>query len=99
MRRALVRTLAVLAIAAGGVAVASVPASATENPNDPVCVLNQPTWLRAEPWGWVLRTLEPGRGFRVHLITGGNVYGNWYYGHSAEAPWQDGWIPAGNCNF
>lgn len=95
MKRTIVRALAVAAIVAGGAAVVSTPASASES-GGPICILTENTWLRAEPTGWVLRTLSAGRGFRVH---GGSSdwYGNWYYGHGAEAPGQDGWIPAGNC--
>lgn len=99
MKRKLVRALAVMAIVAAGSAVASAPAFASEELGGPICVTNQNTWLRAEPWGFVLRTLSPGRGFRVHGSYGGDPWQTWYYGHGAEAPWQDGWIPAANCNW
>ncbi|GIH02615.1 hypothetical protein Rhe02_06820 [Rhizocola hellebori] len=98
MKHKLVRAVAVVAIAFAGSAVAAAPAHASEL-GGPLCITNQPTWLRDQPWGSVLRTLSPGRGFRVHWAYGGSDIGAWYYGHGAEAPGQDGWIPAGNCNF
>lgn len=98
MKRHLVRALAVLAVVGAGVSVTAVPASASES-GGPICILNQNTWLRDMPWGSVLRTLGAGRGFRVHGGYGGSDIQSWYYGHGAEAPDQDGWIPAANCNF
>jgi hypothetical protein len=93
----LVRAVAVLAFAVGGTAVAAAPASASDMPGF-LCITNQNTWLRTDPWGSVLRTIEPGRGFRAHIISGGSDRQNWYYGHGADVPWQDGWIPAANCS-
>ncbi|RLK09751.1 hypothetical protein DER29_6313 [Micromonospora sp. M71_S20] len=98
MKRKVVRVLAVMAVVAAGSAVASTPAAASDGPGD-ICVTNQATWLRDQPWGDVLRTLSPGRGFRVHSIYGGSDIQTWYYGHGAEAPGQDGWIPAANCSW
>jgi hypothetical protein len=97
MKRTLVRALVIAAIAAGGTAVAVTPAHASDL-GGPICILNQNTWLRWAPWSFVIRTLSAGRGFRVQ---GGQSdgYETWYYGHGAEAPEQDGWIPATNCNF
>ncbi len=97
MKRTLGRVLAVIAIVTAGSAVAATPASASET-GGPLCITNQSTWLRAEPWGFVLRTLSPGRGFRIHGMAGGDPWQTWYYGHGAEAPGQDGWIPAANCD-
>ncbi|WP_416903019.1 hypothetical protein [Micromonospora echinospora] len=98
MKRNVVRVLAVMTVLATGTAVASTPAAASDTPGD-ICVTNQSTWLRDQPWGNVLRTLSPGRGFRVHSMYGGSDIQTWYYGHGAEAPGQDGWIPAANCNW
>jgi hypothetical protein len=98
MKRNFVRVLTAVAIGVTGVAVAATPAAASEIGGS-VCVTNQSTWLRDMPWGSVLRTLSPGRGFRVHSIYGGSDIQTWYYGHGAEAPGQDGWIPAANCNW
>jgi hypothetical protein len=98
MKHKLVRALAVVALAVSGSAVAAAPAHASELGGG-VCITNQNTWLRDQPWGGVLRTLSAGRGFRVHGGMIDDVLGSWYYGHGAEATWQDGWIPAGNCNF
>jgi hypothetical protein len=98
MKRKLVRALTVAAIVVAGTAVAATPTHASET-GGPVCIINQATWLRDMPWGGVLRTLSPGRGFRVHSVYGGSDIQTWYYGHGAEATWQDGWIPAANCNF
>ncbi len=97
MKRKLGRTLVVMAMVATGSAVAAAPASASELGGG-ICVLNQNTWLRDMPWGGVLRTLGGGQGFRVHWKYGGSDIQTWYYGHGAEAPGQDGWIPATNCN-
>ncbi|MFI6822564.1 hypothetical protein ACIBJE_16655 [Micromonospora sp. NPDC050187] len=97
MRNGLLRVLMVMSLVlASGAAVAS-PASASEDPTGVICVLNQNTWLRASEHGTVLRTLTAGRGFRSHGIgsdTGSGVM--WIYGHGAEAPWQDGWVPQSN---
>jgi hypothetical protein len=63
-----------------------------------VCTLLQNTWLRNRPWGDVLLTLSAGRGFRIHqhvLDPWSNSW--WFYGHGAEAPDLDGWIPVNNC--
>lgn len=98
MKRNVARVMTVVAVLAAGSAVTSAPAAASDSPGD-ICVTNQSTWLRDMPWGSTLRTLSPGRGFRVHSIAGGSEFGTWYYGHGAEAPQQDGWIPAGNCNW
>jgi hypothetical protein len=97
MKLKLGRLLAVLAIAATGSAAAAAPASASELGGG-ICVLNQNTWLRDQPWGGVILTLGAGRGFRVHWKYGGSDIQTWYYGHGAEAPAQDGWILASNCN-
>ena len=98
MKHKLVRALAIAAFAVSGSAVAVAPAHASELGGS-LCITNQPTWLRDQPWGGVLRTLSPGRGFRAHWGILDSEIGGWYYGHGAEAPWQDGWIPAGNCSF
>lgn len=97
MKRKLLHAMVVMTIAATGTAVAAAPAHASDLPGA-VCILNQNTWLRWAPWSFVITTLSAGRGFRVH---GGQFdgYETWYYGHGAEAPNTDGWIPAVNCNF
>jgi hypothetical protein len=97
MKRNIARVLTVMAIVTSGSAVAAMPGSASESGGG-VCVTNQPTWLRDQPWGWPILTLSAGRGFRVHSKAGGSEMQTWYYGHGAEAPAQDGWIPATNCN-
>ena len=98
MKRKLAHVLVAMAVAGGGAALTAAPASASES-GGPVCILNQNTWLRDMPWGTPLLTLGGGRGFRVHSIYGGSDIQTWYYGHGAEAPSRDGWIPAANCNF
>jgi hypothetical protein len=97
MKRKLFRALTVMAIVASASTVAAPSAHASEL-GGWLCITNQSTWLRDMPWGGVLRTLSPGRGFRVHWAAGGSDIGHWLYGHGAEATWQDGWIPAGNCS-
>lgn len=94
MKRHLLHALSIAAIAVAGAAVAPSPASASGQ-DGYICVLNQNTWLRAAPHSFVLRTLTAGRGFRVHGGQGsdGDI---WAYGHGAEAPEQDGWVPHGN---
>ncbi|MBB5868024.1 hypothetical protein F4553_001403 [Allocatelliglobosispora scoriae] len=89
--------MAVVVVLAGS-AVAAAPASASDAPGF-LCNLNQNTWLRGEPDGFVLRTLSAGRGFRWHGQASDPGYGTvWIYGHGAEAPGQDGWVPAANTN-
>ena len=97
MKRRLLNALTIAAIVVAGSAIATTsatPASASDRPGY-ICVLNQNTWLRAAPHSFVLRTLTAGRGFRVHGGQGENG-DTWLWGHGAEAPEQDGWIPAGN---
>lgn len=97
MKRRLLHTLAALTVALPLTAmVATTPASASDR-DGYLCILNQNTWLRAEPQGFVLRTLSAGRGFRAH---GGSedYYGSWLWGHGAEDPSLDGWIPRANCS-
>ncbi|BCL12886.1 hypothetical protein [Micromonospora sagamiensis] len=97
MKNRILRASMVMGLVLAGSAVVAAPASATEAPNDPICTLNQNTWLRDAEHGSVLLTLTAGRGFRWHRI--GSDIGTgvvWYYGHGAEAPWQDGWVPKDN---
>lgn len=97
MKRVFPRALMAVALVLGGTVVAASPASASDAPGF-VCILNQNTWLRVAPWGFVLRTLSAGRGFRWHGQVIGYDNDVWIYGHGAEAPAQDGWIPAANVN-
>ena len=96
MRRRLLPILTAATVLLAGSAVAATPASASDAPGF-VCNLTQNTWLRAAPQSsFVLRTLTAGRGFRWH----GQVWGideeTWIYGHGAEDPSLDGWVPAEN---
>jgi hypothetical protein len=95
--RKLGQLLAVLTIIATGSLTAAAPATAS--PGDgPVCILLQNTWLRDGPWNNVILTLHAGRGFRIHARSwNGNGGDPWLYGHGAEAPDLDGWIPAWQC--
>jgi hypothetical protein len=95
VKRKLASALAVVGMVLAGTMVVAAPASASEGPGA-ICVLNQNTWLRAAPWGFVYRTLTAGRGFRWHGQGMSWDNDTWIYGHGAEAPGQDGWIPAGN---
>lgn len=98
MKRRLLTGLAALVVGVGGgTMVATTPAHASDAPGV-LCGLNSNAWLFAtvDDYGgaFYLRTVHAGRGFRVH--GGGNDLYNrmWYYGHSAEAPHQDGWVLA-----
>jgi hypothetical protein len=95
MTRRLIAAALALTVPIAGAVLAATPAHASDAYGY-LCVLNQNTWLRDMPHGTVLRTLSAGRGFRVH---GGSGEDNviWHYGHGAEAPGLDGWIPGGNC--
>ncbi|WDZ84279.1 hypothetical protein [Micromonospora cathayae] len=96
MKNKILGASAALALALAGTAVAASPASASDS-GGAICVLNQNTWLRDSPHGGVLRTLTAGRGFRWHGTGADNGSGvMWMYGHGAEAPAQDGWVPADN---
>lgn len=97
MKRQLLHAGTAVMVVLASATAAAAPASASDAPGF-VCILNQNTWLRTDPHGFVLRTLSAGRGFRWHgqgIDDGSSV---WIYGHGAEAPGQDGWIPAGNAN-
>ncbi|WBB73174.1 hypothetical protein O7602_26370 [Micromonospora sp. WMMD1128] len=94
MKRRILSALTLATVGLAGAAVAPTPASASDAPGF-VCNLTQNTWLRDQPHGGVLRTLTAGRGFRAH---GGWAEDNdaWVYGHGAEYPSIDGWVPLGN---
>ncbi|WP_229406500.1 hypothetical protein [Micromonospora sp. NBRC 110038] len=95
MKRRILPALTVATVALAGSAVAPTAASASDAWGI-VCNLTQNTWLRAAPHAQVLRTLTAGRGFRWH----GQVWAEdddvWIYGHGAEDPAIDGWVPGGN---
>ncbi|WDZ85792.1 hypothetical protein [Micromonospora cathayae] len=96
MKRRLLHVLTAMTVVLAGSMVAPAPASASDAWGI-VCNLKQNTWLRAAPQsGFVLRTLTAGRGFRWH----GQVWALdddvWLYGHGAEDPSLDGWVPGGN---
>lgn len=95
MKRKLLHALTIGAVVLTGTTVAAAPASASNAPGY-ICLLNKNTWLRTAPGADVLLTLSEGRGFRWHGqgIFDGTV--SWIYGHGAEAPSVDGWIPYGN---
>lgn len=95
MRRKLLHALTVGIMVLTGTMVAAAPASASDAPGF-ICILNKNTWLRAAPGAHVLLTLSAGRGFRWHGQGIGDETGSWIYGHGAEAPSVDGWIPANN---
>lgn len=96
MKHKILGALAVTGLVLAGSAVVASPASASDA-YGAICVLNQNTWLRDAPHGNVLRTLTAGRGFRWHGTGADNGSGvMWMYGHGAEAPTQDGWVPAAN---
>ncbi len=100
MKRKLGHVLAVLVIAVTGSVTALSPAAASPG-TGAVCILLENTWLRDWPWGNVMLTLHAGRGFRVHAHypdPGGSGTW-WFYGHGAEAPDLDGWIPVNQCGF
>ena len=99
MKRRLLAGIAALVVGVGGgSAVATAPAHASDAWGV-VCNLNSNAWLFAAVDGnggyFVLRTLHAGRGFRWHGQGVNDYYGrNWFYGHGAEAPDQDGWVLA-----
>lgn len=96
MKNRILRASVVLGLVLAGSTVVAAPASASDA-YGAICILNQNTWLRDEPHGNVLRTLTAGRGFRWHGVGSDNGSGvMWYYGHGAEAPTQDGWVPGAN---
>ncbi|SCL28032.1 hypothetical protein [Micromonospora inyonensis] len=94
MKRRLLHTMTALTVVLAGSAVAAAPASASDAPGT-VCILKENTWLRTAPHGTVLLTLTAGRGFRYHG-QGWSDGTDWIYGHGAEYPSVDGWVPAGN---
>ncbi|XTZ17804.1 hypothetical protein ACQSSU_10740 [Micromonospora echinospora] len=94
MKRRLLHVVAAVTVVLAGSAVVAAPASASDAPGT-ICLLKENTWLRDMPHGSVLRTLTAGRGFRYH---GSGWVGDdvWIYGHGAEYPDIDGWVPARN---
>ncbi|MEU7615671.1 hypothetical protein AB0M91_15570 [Micromonospora rifamycinica] len=95
MKRRILHVLTIAVVVAPGTAVAAAPASASDAPGY-LCNLTQNTWLRTAPHGQVLRTLTAGRGFRWHGQGWSEDNDTWIYGHGAEDPSLDGWVPAGN---
>lgn len=96
MKRRLLHILTAGTVILGGAAVAPAPASASDAWGI-VCNLRENTWLRAAPFnGHVLRTLTAGRGFRWHGQVMGIDADVWIYGHGAEYPDIDGWVPGRN---
>lgn len=95
MKKKLLHASVAVGLVLAGSAVVASPASA--HPGDgAICVLNQNTWLRDAPNGFVLQTLSAGRGFRWHGSAHDDGYTMWFYGHGAEAPTRDGWVPQVN---
>lgn len=90
----LVHVMAAMTVVLAGSAVVAAPASASDAPGT-VCTLKENTWLRTAPHGTVLLTLTAGRGFRYHG-QGWSDGTDWIYGHGAEYPAIDGWVPLRN---
>jgi hypothetical protein len=97
LKRKLISALAVATLAAGSVVATTGPAAASDAPGA-LCNLNSNAWLREWPSGPYLRTLSAGRGFRWHWQGYFDGYQDWFYGHGAEAPNQDGWVLAAHLN-
>jgi len=96
VKRRTLHALMITTVTLVGTAVVAAPASASDAPGF-VCNLTQNTWLRAAPHsGHILRTLTAGRGFRWHGQAWSEDEDTWIYGHGAEDPSLDGWVPAGN---
>lgn len=94
MIRRLVHLMAATTVVLAGSALVAAPASASDAPGT-VCMLKANTWLRTAPHGTVVLTLTAGRGFRYHG-SGWSDGTDWIYGHGAEHPGIDGWVPLGN---
>jgi hypothetical protein len=95
VKRRLLHILTVATVVFSGTAVVAAPASASDAWGI-VCNLRENTWLRTEPHGHVLLTLTAGRGFRWHGQVSAVDDDTWIYGHGAEYPSVDGWVPARN---
>lgn len=96
MRRRLLHVLTASTVILAGTAVVPTPAAASDAPGY-VCNLRENTWLRAAPQSsFILKTLTAGRGFRWHGQVWGIDEDIWIYGHGAEYPSIDGWVPARN---
>ena len=95
MKRRLLHLLTVATVTVASAAVTATPAHASDAWGI-VCNLTQNTWLRTAPHGHVMRTLTAGRGFRWHGQGWAVDNDHWIYGHGAEDPSLDGWVPAGN---
>ncbi|RGC65181.1 hypothetical protein C5N14_30005 [Micromonospora sp. MW-13] len=96
MKRRLLHALTAMTVIIAGTGVVATPASASDAWGI-VCNLRENTWLRAAPQsGFVLRTLTAGRGFRWHGQVWAIDADSWLYGHGAEDPSLDGWVPARN---
>ncbi|MEV0325973.1 hypothetical protein AB0H63_05900 [Micromonospora echinospora] len=95
MKRRLLHVLTAVTVVVAGSAVVAAPASASDMPGT-VCHLRENTWLRAAPLGTVQLTLTAGRGFRWHGARSWEGTEVWIYGHGAEYPSVDGWVPARN---
>lgn len=97
MKRRLLSVLAVASLAAGSLFAGGGPAHASDAPGA-LCTLNSNAWLRQWPGGPYLLTLHAGRGFRWHYSGYFDGVNDWFYGHGAEAPGQDGYVLAYHLN-
>ncbi|SCL25626.1 hypothetical protein GA0074692_1997 [Micromonospora pallida] len=95
MKRRILHVMAAMTVVLAGSAVVAAPASASDAPGS-ICTLTENTWLRSSPHGSVLRTLTAGRGFRYHWHGWAEDDDVWIYGHGAEYPDIDGWVPRRN---
>ena len=86
LRRA---ALASLALTLGTSALAVSPASA-DGTNGPLCRLNSNAYQYEG--GVYERTVHAGHHFRVHGTWYDNSGRVWYYGHSGESWWDDGFV-------
>ncbi|HEY0639658.1 MAG TPA: hypothetical protein VGD67_18580 [Pseudonocardiaceae bacterium] len=95
-KRALI-ALAATALAAAGLTAAAAPGSAS--PGDGrVCITNSPTPQYRSFSGHIgighELTHSEGRGFRIHGGYDVDPGVDWYYGHGAQYPDNDGWVRA-----
>jgi len=86
---------AVAAVACAGTLVGTQAPATADGTNGPLCLLvSNAHQFRDAPGVTYERTVHAWYQFRVHGIGYDNTGRLWYFGHSGESWWDDGWVLA-----
>lgn len=85
--------VAATGLAVGAVLLSGTPALA-DGTNGPLCKLNSNAYQYNVPLGTYERTVHYPHSFRVHGTRLDSYNRLWYFGHSGESWWDDGYVLA-----